>query len=110
MFVTVPTYFNYQQCQSVNDAGPMTSYSMLRDIENMRVLDIHDTRTKPIVTAYAYSNYFQYRTMENAGPIERYHVMLQIKDQETTALNYGLVKLNDKTQGNVINMVRTVGL
>ena len=64
----------------------------------MRVLDIHDTRTKPIVTAHAYSNYLQYRTMENAGPIERYHVMLQIKDPETTALTYGLVKLKDKTQ------------
>ena len=32
--MTVLAYFKYYQCQSVNDAGPVTSYSWMRDIEN----------------------------------------------------------------------------
>ena len=66
MFVTVPTYpncfsmsvlvyFNFQQCQSMNDAGPMTSYSMPRNTEHKIKLHVLNRKTKLIVTAHDYS-------------------------------------------------------
>ena len=81
MFVTLPTnsncflmtvlvYFNFQQCQSMNDAGPMTSYSMPRNTENKIKLHVLNTKTKLVVTAHDNSKYFHYPTNKEAGLIE----------------------------------------